>query len=142
MKLSVAMLWARVRNARRFLLVGGVAFLIDAAIFNLGLFVVDKPLVSKAVAVCVATAFTYVGNRWFTFVDRGKPDGLAIPVFIGVNIVAMLAVVGCVAFSRYVLGYDSILADNVSGMLVGTLVGLVIRYYGYSRLVYVNRNQG
>jgi hypothetical protein len=49
----------------------------------------------------------------------------------------MLAV-ACLGISRYVLGFESPLADNISGTIVGTALGTLFRFWAYRRFVFAN----
>ena len=137
-----ARLVARFWELVRFGSVGGVAFVIDTGLFNLlvhgpGEVLGHKPLVSKGVAVAVATLFSWVGNRYWTFSERRTANRLReLAGFVVVNVGGMLIAVGCLAFSRYVLGLTSVLADNVSGSVVGLVLGMAFRYVAYRSFVF------
>lgn len=133
-----------VKRSAAFLVVGGVAFVVNALVFNLLTFGIDghgvfrdNPLVAKVIAIAVATVVTYVGNRYWTFGTRSiarKPSRYLI--FIALNIVAMLLQLGCLALSRYVLGFDGVVADNIAGTLIGQAVATVFRFFTYDRWVF------
>lgn len=132
------------RRGASFLAVGGAAFVVDAAVYNLLVFWVTGtgplfgfPVIAKVIAIVVATIVTYVGNRFWTFGQRNVPRRFSRYVlFIGVNIAAALLQLGCLAFSRYVLGLDSVLADNISGTIVGQALATVFRFVTYDRWVF------
>ncbi len=52
------------------------------------------------------------------------------------NVLAILVQLGCLAFSRYVLGLDSVLADNISGTLIGQALATGLRYVLYTLWVF------
>ncbi len=132
------------RRSGAFLVVGGIAFLVDAATFNLLAFgltgdgpLYDLPLVAKSIAIIVATVVTYVGNRYWTFGTRTLQRRFSrYAVFVGLNVVAVLLQLACLAFSRYVLGLEGPVADNVSGTLVGQALATVFRFVTYDRWVF------
>lgn len=132
------------RQATAFLVIGGVAFLVDAAVFNLLAFWVtghgplyDAPLLAKVIAIVVASAVTYVGNRYWTFSDRHLPRRWSrYALFIVFNLVAIGLQLGCLGFSRYVLGLEGPVADNISGTLIGQALATVFRYLTYDRFVF------
>ncbi|MDN5600740.1 MAG: GtrA family protein, partial [Brachybacterium sp.] len=98
------------------------------------------PLTAKVLTIAVASCLTYLGNRLLTFGDRPRPDTTrSIMMFILVNLIAAGLQLSCLAFSRYVLGLDSVLADNISGTLVGQVVSTSFRYVTYGRLVFPKR---
>lgn len=126
----------------RFGTVGALAYVVDVGLFNLlrfgpGEVLGHKPLTAKVVAVAVATLLSWLGNRYWTFAGRrtGTPVRELV-TFLGVNGVGMLAAVGCLAFSHYVLGLRSPLADNVSANVVGLAIGTALRYLLYRTVVF------
>ena len=139
------------RSTLKFLVVGGLVFLLDAAMYNMLVFwhptqgwgegiMHGSPLTAKVLTIAVASCLTYLGNRLWTFGDRPRPDTTrSIMLFILVNVIATGLQLACLAFSRYVLGLDSPLADNISGTFVGQIVSTSFRYVTYGRLVFPRR---
>lgn len=129
-----------------FLVVGGVAFVVDALVFNLLAFGVtgrgpmyDLPLVAKVIAIAVATIVTYVGNRYWTFGTRTIERRFSrYVVFVLLNVVAMGIQLGCLAFSRYVLGFEGVIADNIAGTFIGQALATLFRFFTYDRWVFPN----
>ncbi|TQJ32723.1 GtrA family protein [Microbacterium sp. SLBN-146] len=134
----------QLRQGGAFLVVGGVAFLVDAVTFNLLAFGVDGrgplfdlPLVAKTVAIVIATVVTYVGNRFWTYGKRSVTQTFSrYVIFIALNIAATAIQLGCLAFSRYVLGLEGVVADNIAGTLVGQVLATAFRYVTYGRWVF------
>ncbi len=134
------------RRGGAFLVVGGVAFLVDALTFNLLTFgftftgegpLYDLPLVSKSIAILLATVVTYVGNRYWTFSSRHIERRFSRYVlFVLLNVVAIGIQLGCLAFSRYVLGLEGVVPDNISGTLVGQALATVFRFVTYDKWVF------
>ena len=130
------------RELMRFGVVGGIGFVIDVALFNLlryagpGL-LEDKPLTAKLISVTAATAFTYVGNRHWTWRHRAR-SGLhrEVTLFFVFNIIGMLISLACLAVSHYLLDLTSPLADNVSANVVGLLLGMAFRFWSYRTFVF------
>ncbi len=132
----------RLLELLRFGSVGAVAFVVDAGLFNLlrfgpGQLLGDRPLTAKVVSVTLATLVSWLGNRYWTFADRRTSTRTReLVAFAVVNLVAMAIAVACLAFSHYVLGLRSPLADNVAANVVGLGLGTVVRYLAYRRLVF------
>ncbi|GAA1733478.1 GtrA family protein [Brachybacterium phenoliresistens] len=136
------------RPSLKFLAVGGLVFLLDAALYNLLVFwdpgqgwghgvLFAHPIIAKAITISAASCLTYLGNRLWTFGDRPAPGTTrSVIAFVLVNIIATLLQLSCLAFSRYVLGLDSPLADNISGTLIGQAVSTSFRYVTYGRFVF------
>ena len=102
----------------------------------------DKPLTAKIIASTVATLVAWVGNRYWTFAGRRtRTPARELVGFVVVNLIGMAAALGCLAFSHYVLGLTSPLADNIAANVVGVLVGTAIRYFAYRYLVFTGTGQ-
>lgn len=127
----------------RFLVVGGAAFVVDVGLFNLlvhgpdGGILHDRPVSAKVVATGLSTLMSFYGNKLWAYGEheRGRPLRQTV-LFVLVNIVAWGLTLGPLAFSRYVFGLDSALADNVSGNLIGVVLALVFRFWAYGRFVF------
>ncbi|MDT0141095.1 GtrA family protein [Microbacterium sp. PRC9] len=132
------------RKSGAFLVVGGAAFVVDAVAFNLLAFGIDghgplydMPLVAKVIAIVVATVVTYVGNRYWTFGTRALQRKFSrYVIFVALNIAAIGIQLGCLAFSRYVLGFEGILADNIAGTFIGQALATAFRFVTYDRWVF------
>jgi putative flippase GtrA len=127
----------------KFGVVGGVGFVVDVSVFNLLRFVGDspllehKPLTAKAVSVAVATIFTYLGNRHWTWRERVRSGARReVTLFFVLNGVGMLIAVACLATSHYLLGLTSPLADNISANAVGLVLGMLFRFWSYRTFVF------
>jgi putative flippase GtrA len=137
-------LLGQVRQGSAFLVVGGVAFVVDAVTYNLLVFGIGSggplrwyPLPAKILAIAVASAVTFLGNRYLTFRSRQTPTTVRqLVVFVLLNGVAALLQLACLGFSRYVLHASSQLADNISGTLIGQAVATIFRYVTYDRWVF------
>lgn len=135
-----------IRNIRRggiFLAIGGLGFIVDAIVYNLLVFaggngpLHSQPLVAKTIAVVAGLVVTYAGNKLLTYRDRKAPVSFAqVARYALVNVAAILVQLGCLAFSRYVLGYSSVLADNISGTLIGQALATGLRYVLYTLWVF------
>lgn len=132
----------------KFLIVGGVVFGLDALLYNLLVFwhpsdgwghglMHSNPLTAKLLTIAAASCLTYLGNRLWTFGDRPRPDtARSIMLFVLINVIAAGLQLACLGFSRYVLGLDSVLADNISGTIIGQVVSTSFRYITYGRFVF------
>jgi len=135
-----------IRNLRRggiFLAIGGLGFVVDAIVYNLLVFsggqgpLHSVPLLAKTIAVIAGLVVTYLGNRLLTYRDRKAPATIAqIMRYAVVNVMAIAVQLGCLAFSRYVMGLDTVLADNISGTLIGQALATGLRYVLYTLWVF------
>lgn len=126
-------------TALKFLAVGGVGFVVDVVVFNAlrstALHpdqVVNGPLVAKVISTSAAIVTNWIGNRLWAFrTHRSAQWGREFVEFIVASLVGMGVAVGTLAVSHYVLGFHSQLADNISGNVIGLLLGTIVRYLGY-----------
>lgn len=135
-----------VAELAKFGTVGALAFVLDTALYNLLVFGVpgvldgpmaDSPLWAKTAATCVATVFSWLGNRWWTFRHRrSEPVAHEFALFVFFNVVGLGIALACLGFSRYVLGLESQLADNIAGNGVGLVLGTLFRFWAYRRFVF------
>jgi putative flippase GtrA len=135
----VGLLW---REVIKFGVVGGVAYVVDIAVFNLlrfgpGELLGDKPLTAKAVSVAVATCVAWYGNRQWTFRRRrtAAPVRELVQFFV-INAIGLAIGLTCLFVSHYVLGLRSPLADNVSANGVGLVLSTLFRFWAYRRFVF------
>lgn len=130
---------SRLAEIVKFCLVGGANYLVDLAVFNALLFCVWSafPLRAKVASVAVATLFSWVANRLWTFRTRRTAAlGKELIGFIIINIVGMLPALACLQISHYWMGLTSPLADNISANVIGLILGTVLRYLGYRAFVF------
>lgn len=119
--------------------VGAIAFVIDVGLFNIlrAGALADSPLTAKTISVVVATGFAYVANRNWTYRDRARTGyGRETALFFATNAAALLISWGCLAFTHYLLGLDSQLADNISGNIVAVALGTMFRFWVYRTWVF------
>ncbi|MBF6356905.1 GtrA family protein [Nocardia higoensis] len=140
-----AALAAALRKGSAFLVVGAIGFVVDAGVYNLLVFwggegvMFHSPLPAKVIAIAAATVVTYFGNKWWTYRDK-KPGNAARQylLYAAFNVAAIGLQLGCLGFSRYVLGLSSPLADNIAGLFVGQALAVVFRYWAYDKFVFTD----
>ena len=136
------MLKKRLLELTKFGLVGGIAYVVNFAIFNLLVHTSGAPLPTHPVsgliiAGVVSTAVAYVGNRLLTWRDRGTNSiPREVLIFLLLNLVGIAIAAIALGVSRYVLHFDSGLADNISGNIVGVGLGTIFRYWSYGKFVF------
>lgn len=135
------------RELLRFAVVGGLSFAITMAV-NYGLkFTVLRthPVTALIVGVLVATIFSYVANREWSFRTRGGRERaheaalffLVSGIALGLNALPQWV-------SRYVLDLRAPwldpmsveVADFVSGIVIGTLLGTAFRWWAFKKWVF------
>ncbi|GAA1588259.1 putative flippase GtrA [Actinoplanes couchii] len=133
----------RIGELFRFGAVGGTAFLVDLALYNLLLGQDLETLSAKAVSTTIATTIAFLGNRFWTWRDAGDHAGMArqYTTFFVLNLIGLGISLACLAISHYGLGSvwapaQSRLADNIAGLGVGTALGTLFRFWSYRRYVF------
>ncbi|MGC4772733.1 GtrA family protein [Micromonospora sp. DT44] len=134
-----------VRELSKFATVGGIAFLVDFALFNYlttarGM----EQVTAKTISTVIAATFAFLGNRFWTWRHRQRSNpAREYALFFFFNAVGLGIAVGCLAISRYGLGsiwpavFQTQLADNIASFVVGTGLGTLFRFWSYRRFVFV-----
>ena len=128
-----------VHELAKFGVVGACAFVIDVGIYNalrLGP-LTDRPTTAKIISSLVAIGAAYLGNRFWTYRNRPR-TGYAreTALFLVFNLLGICIALLCQAFTHYVLGFDSLLADNLSVNGLGLVLGTAFRFWSYRRFVF------
>ncbi|WP_263103687.1 GtrA family protein [Kitasatospora sp. DSM 101779] len=132
------------RKLVKFLLVGGTCFVLTTVV-DLGLkFTVlqHKPVVALTVATVIATVVSYVLNRQWSFRANGRHREAIL--FFVVSALAVVVNDLPLIFSRYVLDFREPdvtplaqeVADFLSGMIVGTFLAMIFRFWAMNRWVF------
>ncbi|MGD8150182.1 GtrA family protein [Ornithinimicrobium sp. Y1694] len=134
------------REFAKFGTIGAVAFVVDISLYNLLAFGLPgegvgvlhaHPLTAKILATAVATVVAWLGNRFWTFRHRlSRPVPKELALFVLFNVLGLGIALACLGFSRYVLGLDSQLADNISGNGIGLVLGTLFRFWAYRTFVF------
>lgn len=123
-----------VKEILKFATVGGLAFIVNASVTWTLMHSVmsDSHVKSKVVAGIVATIFSWVMNRLWTFREKRTENKWREALEFGaVNAIGIGVEMGCVLFSFYVLGLTSPQASFISGTIIGTVLGTIVRYFMY-----------
>ena len=124
-----------------FLVVGGIGYVVDVAVFNVLRSITPwstmDPTIARTMAVVAAMCVTYVGNRTITWRDRPAGDRkIEITLFIVFNVIGFGFSIATLWLSHDVLGLTSRLADNISANVIGLGLGTVFRYVSYKYVVF------
>lgn len=134
----------------KFGVVGLVGYGVDVGIFNalrLGLLgeghFFQGPIGAKILSVAIATLVTWIGNRYWTFRAHRRANYLLELFEFSVVAVGGLGVgLLCLWISHYVLGFTSLLADNISSNVIGLFLGTAFRFFLYRFWVYGHHRAG
>jgi putative flippase GtrA len=139
------------REEVKFVLVGGTCYLITVVInYVLKLTVLEnKPVTALTIATVIASVISYVLNREWSFRTRGgrrrHHEASLFFVFSAIA-VGLTAVPLFVARYMFDLQVPSVsrpvqeVSDFVSGLIVGTLLGMVFRLWAFRRWVFPEEN--
>jgi putative flippase GtrA len=130
----------------RFMAVGGIATFAAFAIFNFlvhGFYVTEDPwlnghpVTAFVIANFVGMMISYRLSRYWTFKHRPPQhaDG-GRTAYLVINTATMLIPMACLWLSRNVLGLDDAVSDNLSGMVIGALLGQAARFYLFREYVF------
>lgn len=117
--------------------VGAVGFAIDVTLFNV--FFHDGQVVAKTISTVVATAVTYVGNRYFSFSHRARSGiGRETSLFLGINVIALIFSLAVIAVFEYPFHFKHhVFAMNVVN--IATIgIGTLFRFWSYKRFVFLH----
>jgi putative flippase GtrA len=128
----------------RFGLVGLVGLAIDVGVFNLLRLTVlspetlhEGPVIAKIISTSLAIVANWLGNRYWTFGSQRRPHWVREAFeFALVSIGGLAISLGCLWVSHYLLGFTSVLADNVSTNVVGLVLGTAFRFTFYRLWVF------
>lgn len=126
----------------KFFSVGALAYVVGVGGFNFlvhleGAPLENKPLTASIISGVVSILVAYAGNRHWTWRDRQRSGAKReVTLFFLINGIALTFNVICLAISRYVLGFDSALADNIAANIIGVGLGTVFRFWSYRTIVF------
>ena len=126
----------------KFFSVGALAYLVAVGGFNSLVHLKNAPLASKPLTASIISGVisilvAYLGNRHWTWKDRQRTGAKReVFLFFIINGIALLFGVICLAISRYIIGLDSALADNISANVIGVSIGTIFRFWSYRTIVF------
>lgn len=135
------------RELLKFGIVGGTTFLVDNGVwYVLKLSVLEsKPTTAKAIAIIVATIVSYVLSREWSFRTRGgRERHHEAALFFMISGIAVIVNLIPLYTSRYVLHLEmpyvtrlvQEVADFTSGSIVGMLLAMFFRFWGFKKWVF------
>jgi putative flippase GtrA len=130
------------REFGKFFSVGALAYLVAVGGFNSLVHLKNAPLASKPLTASIISGVisilvAYLGNRHWTWKDRQRTGAKReVFLFFIINGISLLFGVICLAISRYILGLDSALADNISANVIGVGLGTIFRFWSYRTIVF------
>ncbi|HEX3650514.1 MAG TPA: GtrA family protein [Pseudonocardiaceae bacterium] len=139
------------REMLKFAFVGGICFVITVVVnYALKLTILAaKPVTAQAVAVIIATIVSYVLNREWAFRTRGgRERAHEAALFFLISGIGVVLNTLPLWISRYWLDLqvphvDRLVqefADFTSGMIIGTLVAMVFRWWAFKKWVFPDEN--
>jgi len=139
------------RELLKFAFVGGFCFLITLTVnYTLKLTVLStKPVTAQAIAVIIATIVSYILNREWAFRTRGgRERHHEAALFFLISGLGVVLNTLPLWVSRYVFNlqvphvnlFVQEFADFTSGMIIGTLVAMVFRWWAFKKWVFPSEN--
>lgn len=123
----------------RFIVVGLGGLVVDFAVSNILWSTVlshdavqGGPVYAKLISTALAILVNWLGNRYWTFrVERRQEAFAEMVEFFLISAIGSGIALGCLWFSHYVLGFRTPLADNISGNVIGLVLGTAFRFVFY-----------
>ena len=122
----------------KFGVVGLVGFAVDIGIFNVLMLGFagegwwSHPVGAKFLSTSAAIVVNWVGNRYWTFRnDRHRHIVREFVEFVVASVAGMGVTLAFVWFTHDVLGFTSLLADNISANVLGLALGTAVRFVLY-----------
>lgn len=131
-----SLLW---REIMKFGTVGGIAYLIDSSVF---IFLREgalshRTLVAGVIASVVATMFSWLANRYWTFRHRRRAAvWRELGMFCLMNAIGIGIATFCLFISHYVLGFQTTQSDFIAKNVVGLVLGTIFRFLAYRYWVF------
>lgn len=126
---------AQVKPFLKFGTVGLVAAAVDIGLFNVLNFYFQElsfrgaPIYAKIISVILSTLVAWLGNRSWTFrASRQQNHFKELFEYFVVAAGGLIIAILPLWVSHYLLGYTSVLADNISANIVGLGLATVFRY--------------
>lgn len=128
----------------KFGVVGLIGFVIDIALFNalrVGVFGegtwAQSAIGAKTISTSVAIVFNWLGNRYWTFRRHRRRHALReFAEYAIVSVGGMGISLACLWISHHLLGFTSLLADNISTNVIGLALGTAFRFFLYRYWVF------
>jgi putative flippase GtrA len=97
----------------------------------------DHVILAYLLANSVGMFVSYYGSRHFAFRHRlAAGPGGGMVTYVAINLASFVIPVTCLWVTRHLLHWDSIYADNMSGNVVGALLGNAFRFWAFRRFVF------
>jgi putative flippase GtrA len=131
----------RAYEAGKFGAVGAAAWVVDNGVFLLLTqgpckLMAGIPVRASVIGNLVATGFSYIGNRYWTFSGkRAKMPAKELAAFVIANIVGIVITTACLYFSRWVLDFHGAGPDTLARN-IGIVLGTIFRYLAYKFWVF------
>jgi len=126
-----------VKEIAAFGAVGALGLVIDLGLFNL--FFADGQVIAKTISTTVATAVTYVGNRYLSFSHRARSNlGREAGFFFLINVIALFFSLVIIAIFSYPLHFKHhlVVMNLVNLFTIG--IGTIFRFWAYKRFVFLH----
>src|SRR4051812_12818109 len=97
----------------------------------------DHVIIAYLLANSVGMFLSYYGSRHYAFRHRyAAGPGGGLPRYVAINLLSFVIPVTCLWITRNLFGWDTIYADNMSGNVVGALLGNLFRFWAFRRFVF------
>lgn len=99
-----------------------------------------NPFTAYLAANSVGMFVSYYGARFYAFRHRQvEGAGSGLVNYVVINLASFVIPISCLFISRNVFGWDTIYADNISGNVIGAVLGNACRFWAFRRFVFTAR---
>lgn len=134
----------------RFMIVGGLAYIVDVGLSNLLLYgflaippaLPGSPVKAKVVSTIVSIIVAWLGNRLWTYGHRETGSTIrGFYLFVIVNLIGMVITILPLGVTWYLLELRDPVSYNVSTNIVGIALAMAFRFYAYRNFVFKNQSE-
>lgn len=102
-----------------------------------------QPLPSFLFAHSCGMFISYYGSSRYAFKHRhAAGPGGGLPNYIAINMASFVIPIACLFVTRNIFEWDSVYADNISGNVIGALLGMAFRFWAFRRFVFTKTPTG
>lgn len=132
-----------IHEGSKFLVVGGIGFLVTWGLFNLILSAYPKQsFLANAVSTLIAAGVTFAGNRHWTFRHRERTGmGREAVVFFALNGVGVVIQQVCLELAKHMFGAHDKVTLNIA-FLFGVGLATMFRFWSYRKFVWLAQPGG
>lgn len=133
----------------KYITVGGLGYIVDIGLFNLlslmriGGHIEVHPMSAKAFSLTAAIVVTYILHAQWTFAHRSNSvsNKTSVLVYASISLVGGSVSLVPLFISREILGFHSLIADNLAANVIGTGLAFVFKFVLVRNFVFTDKSK-